>query len=353
MSKLDNKNPYYIIAPRYIRTSGGTRVLYRLADLINKAGASAFIYLWPYYNHDYSSSPMDIAPFLTQKTVDYHFKNGLTPIVIYPETVKASKFNPPFRVRYLLNYDDLLFKNEPLENDDYLLSFSHAINKKVTINKPKKTLFLPVSDTVFFSPPIKETKREGAVYYAGKFKYLFKGKTLPITETLKEITRDRPDSQSPEEIRDYFRKCEYFYCYEDSALALEAILCGCPTVFLPNEHFKNPLGAKELNGLGFAWGNSPDQLKHAKDTVEKARSVHLSRLNEIQYLIKEFIDETQVLVKERKYETPFAEGFFHSPGRLQLLQDSIKLVFDLSKDRGFLNTLKIIWKRVLARRTTI
>ena len=104
------KYPYYIISPRYTRTSGGVRVLFRLADHINKAGGAAFVYLWPRYNQELASSPVDIAPFLNQRIVDYHFESGLTPIVIYPETVRVSRFCPPVRVRYLLNYNDLLFQ---------------------------------------------------------------------------------------------------------------------------------------------------------------------------------------------------------------------------------------------------
>jgi hypothetical protein len=40
-----NRHPYYIIAPPYIRTSAGTRGLYKLADIINKCGGPAYIYL--------------------------------------------------------------------------------------------------------------------------------------------------------------------------------------------------------------------------------------------------------------------------------------------------------------------
>lgn len=353
MADFELSNPYYIIAPRYTRTSGGVRVLYRLADLINKAGGSAFVFLWPHYNRDVSASPMDVAPYLYRSIVDYHFKNGLTPIVIYPEIVSVSKFDPPIRVRYILNYNELLFKNEPLELDHYLISFSEAIAKQITLDKPGTTLFLPVSDPIFFSPPKEPVKRSGAVFYAGKYKYLFKGTTFPVTDGLPEITRDQPDSQTPDQIRDLFRQSEYFYCYEDSALALEAILCGCPTVFLPNEHFKKPLGAKELNGLGFAWGDSPEQLLHAKNTVVQAREEHLKRVAEIQLKVKNFVLETQGLARDVEYTRPFADEFINKPGRFRLLIDLMILMKDFYKERGLAPTLKMIMKRLKSRRTTV
>lgn len=347
------KYPYYIIAPRYIRTSAGVRVLYRLADLINKAGGSAFVFLWPHFNHDRAASPLDIAPILTKSVVDYHFKSSLTPIAIYPETIKGLQFRPTVSVRYLLNYNDLLFKNNPLDADDYVLAFSEAISEQVNVKVPSRTLFLPVSDYIFFSPPTENVERKGAAFYAGKFKYYFGGKTFSTTDGMTEITRDRLTSQTPEQIRDLFRQIEIFYCYEDSSLALEAILCGCPTVFLPNKHFTAPLGAKELRGLGFAWGNSPEQVLHAKETVHLARDEYLRRLDEIQDQIKMFIDETQAIAAMRPYEVPFAAGYLKSPGLFQQSIDLMRFITDVIKDRGLSATLTIAAKRILAGRFKI
>lgn len=347
------KYPYYIVSPRYVRTSGGVRVLFRLADLINKAGGSAFVFLRPHFNQALASSPMDVAPFLNHRIADYHFRSGLTPIVVYPETVRASKLSPPVRVRYLLNYNELLFRNEPLEADDYLLSFSRAIADQVQVDKPHRTIFLPVSDPLFFCPPQAPVKRSGGVFYAGKFKYHFGGKTFPITDGMPEITRDQPDSQTPEQIRALFQRSEFFYCYEDSALALEAILCGCPTVFLPNEYFQKPLGGNELKGLGFAWGATPQQLRHAKETVAAARAEHLRRLDEIQDQVRAFMVDTQAIAANRTYERPFACDVLKPPGLLRRLVDVGPFLRDVIEDRGWAGTLRTVAKRIAARRFKI
>lgn len=347
------RHPYYIVAPRYVRTSGGVRTLFRLADYINKSGGTAFIFLWPYFNHELAASPMDVAPFLTKTIVDHHFQNGLTPIVIYPETVRASRFDPPVRVRYLLNYNELLFHNEPLEADDYLLAYSRTIADRINVDIPTRILFLPVSDTSFFSPPDEPVQRSGGAFYAGKYKYRFGGKTFPITDGMPEITRDRSDSQTPKQIRDLFRRIEFFYCYEDSALALEAILCGCPTVFLPNEHFTAPLGANELKCLGFAWGASPEQMHHAQTTVAAAREEHLRRLDEIPEQLRAFIEDTQAIALCRRYEVPFAHDTLKSPGFTRRVIDTGPFLRDVIADRGLKDTLKIVVKRALARRFSI
>lgn len=342
-------HPYYLIAPRYIRTSAGARVLYRLCDLINKSGHSAFIFLRPHGNHALSASPMDVAPFLTPKTIRYHFDNGLTPIVIYPEISSVAPLDAPVRVRYLLNYDNLLCQNDPLGHDDYLIGYSQRITDLITVNKPRSTIFLPVSDPVFFCPP-KVAARRGAVFYAGKYKNHFGGKTFPITDGLPEITRDRPDSQTPEDIRAMFQQSELFYCYEDSSLALEAILCGCPTVFLPNAHFSAPLGQKELNGLGYAWGTDPADIAHAQNTVAAARERYFELLAASREQVAHMITATQGLAATKPYTRCFAQSQLRSPGFAQRALDTGAFLRDLIDDRGVGWVLHTLWKRVSAGR---
>jgi hypothetical protein len=343
------KHPYYIVAPRYIRTSAGVRVLYKLCDLINKSGGSAFIYLRPYSNFDLSCSPIDVAPFLTEKIATYHYENGLTPIIIYPETFDISKFNAPFRVRYLLNYDQLLFSNKDLDADDYLLTYSENIASQITVDKPISTIFLPVSDPLFFCPP-KIENRHGAVFYAGKYKYHFGGKTFLITDGLPEITRDEPGSQSPEEIRKLFQHSEFFYCYEDSALALEAMLCGCPTIFLPNDHFKKALGQKELLGLGYAWGTTPEEIAHAKKTVPQVRERYLDLLEIAQMNISLFTKSSQELAASTPYNTCFAKKELRKPSYLQKFEGLIYFLSDNIRDKGLTATFKTICKRISSNR---
>lgn len=343
------KHPYYIVSPRYIRTSAGVKVLYRLCDLINKSGGSAFIYLRPSMHPNLSCSPMDIAPFLTEKIAQYHFDNGLTPIVIYPENFDISLFNAPFRVRYLLNYSQLLFSNNSLDNDDYLIAYSENILNQISVNIPFSTLFLPVSDPIFYCPPARE-KRHGAVFYAGKYKYHFGEITLPITDGLAEITRDEFRSQTPEEIRRLFQESEFFYCYEDSALALEAMLCGCPTIFIPNDHFRMPLAQKELLGLGYAWGVDIEQIEHAKKTVGQLRNRYLELIEISKKEVNEFIYKSQDLVKDKAYLTRFAVNEIRGPSVLQIMEGFIHFLSDLIRDKGLLGTLKIIKKRIASNR---
>ncbi|MHB8741982.1 MAG: hypothetical protein ACYC9L_02570 [Sulfuricaulis sp.] len=295
---------------------------------------------------------MDVAPYLTRKIVDYHFDNGQTPIVIYPEIYRISRFSAPVRVRYVLNYDDLLFRNESLENDDYLLFYSTNIASKVHVDKPASTIFLPVSDHNFYCPPVEE-RRNGGVFYAGKFKYHFSGKTFPVTDGMPEITRDQPNSQTPEQIRSLFQNAEFFYCYEDSALALEAMLCGCPVVFLANDHFQQTLAAEEMAGLGYAWGNSLEQMNHAKSTVKQVRERYLFLLDQAGLAVKTFIHNSQSLAEKTPFKTPFAVGFLTAPSTLQKILDLMRFFREVVQDQGIRKTIRIMVKRLRSGRMTL
>lgn len=353
MNNIDLRNPYYIIAPRYTRTSAGVRVLYRLAHLLNKQGYPAFIFLWPDFGKSYGGSPSDVAPFLTSSVVDYHFNVGVLPIIIYPEVSVVDRFDPPFRVRYVLNYEWLSLSCSNLSTDDFVLAYSEQISREIKSELPQASLFIPISDPSYFHPPKNERMRSGGVFYCGKYKYTFGGSPISLTKGMPEITRDRPDSQTPEQIRALFQSAEFFYCYEDSALAIEAILCGCPTVFLPNEYFKGPLGSKELGGLGYAVGTSPEQLAHAKATVVAAREHYLKLLDDLDPKVVAFIEASQKLAAGRPYTKRFAVGYLRPPGILQRALDLSRFMRDVIEDRGWIGTLKVIVKRIKAGRFKI
>jgi len=346
-------HPYYIIAPPYNRTSAGVRVLYKLADLINKNGGSAFIYLRPHYTHSKAMSPNDVAPFLSKKVINHHFKYGLTPIVVYPETMKVKKFDPPLRVRYFLNYDNYLFKNDSYAEDDYLLTYSLNILKKLTGITPKSKLFLPVSDHNFYHPPPPGNSRSGSCFYAGKFKSKFKGKPFAITDGMVEITRDKKDSQSQIDIKRLFQNSEFFYCYEDSALAIEAMLCGCPTIFLPNKHFKEMLGGEEISGIGYAWGYDQNQIQHAMDTVHLFRERYIKLLENAEDSLIEFMENTQKIAENTEYKKPFLSDIKMGPGISSHFLDVVLFIKEIIEDIGTWATLEIILRRLKTKRTSI
>jgi hypothetical protein len=145
---------------------------------------------------------------------------------------------------------------------------------------PEQVLFMPVSDTSIFYPPADpDAPRSGSCFWAAKYKNHHGAELFPVTNASVEITRDLPDSQTPAQIAELFRRSERFYCYENTALAIEAMLCGCPTVFLPNAHFQELIGLEELGMDGFAWGDAPEAVARAKATIGKGHD-HYTRLTD-------------------------------------------------------------------------
>ena len=43
-------------------------------------------------------------------------------------------------------------------------------------------------------------------------------------------------------------------------MILEAGLCGCPSVLIPNKYFKESLGLADIGMDGIAWGVSPEEI---------------------------------------------------------------------------------------------
>lgn len=264
-------NPFYITAPPYTRMSAGIKVLHLLCHHLNVLGYEAYLVIYPPIYEKNVVHPALKTPLLTQEVVDAHFEQGRLPITIYPEIVRGNPMEAPLIVRYIMNYIGLLGGDTSYPAEDYLLGYSKKLSD--SFGQPERILFLPLSNRDMFYPPKDPTaKREGGCFTASKYKHYHGAKTFPITDGLFEVTRALPDSLSQEKLGELFRRSEVFYTYENTSLALDAVLCGCPTVFLPNPHLVEILGMEELKNYGFAWGNSDEQIAHAKRTLPQAQA---------------------------------------------------------------------------------
>ena len=340
------ENPYYIVAPFYTRFSAGVKVLHLLCHALNRFGQNAYLIIYPEHYKPLNGIRPDLnTPLLTKSIMKFHYDHGLTPITIYPEVFKGNIFNAPFVVRYFLNYPGLLGGDEESNPNEFSISYSKAIAKRVSNNR--QVIFIPVSDPNFFSP-LSHPIRSGACFYAGKYREFHGGKLFAITDGLTEITRNKKNSQTLEKIRDLFRSSDLFYCYEDSALAVEAILCECPVVFLPNPYFLEPIAKDELSGYGYAWGVDSDQIKHAKETVSLGRNAYLNLFSKAEMELKLFITETQDAVKKVSYRHMMNQSVF----RLSFLEESLwfgRAGMGMLREKGILFTMDRLVRRLVDR----
>ena len=323
----DVGHPYYIVAPPYVRTSAGVRVMHLLCHSLNRLGQTAYVMLYPTlpWRND-QVAPDLMTPILTQHVVRSHFERGLTPIMVIPEVFSGNPFGGPCVIRYVLNFPGLLGGDKEYAPEELCFSYSKVLAD--TTRSPENILFLPATDTRIFRQTDDRPKRQGSCFYANKYKIAHKGELFDITKDSVEITRDLPDSQTPQEVADLFRHSEVFYTYENTALATEAVLCGCPAVFLPNPHLTEIIAAKELGPEGYAWGADPAEVERARSTVGQGAKNYLKSYDAFWKSLDRFIELSQKHVEGKKYTKPI---------RLPNGYDTVR---HMIHDRGFWGFVK-------------
>lgn len=276
------KNPFFIVTPPYTRVSAGVTVLHLLCHYLNLKGESAFIVHYPPAQTPIRSLPSYaslqaqqevpggmLAPLITQDVLEFYDELRLTPIVIYPE-VFDNPFNASFFGRYILNYPGRL-NTRYSQREHFSVAYTQALAAHCLAAYPdhpatEDVLFVPTVDLDFWNPRGAPEHRTGSCHFAGKLKAIHNRVPEGLPEGSVEIPRSHAMSRA--RIRELFRSCETFYCYEDSALAIEAQLCGCPAVFVPNEAFSGaPLAAHELGPGGWCIGNNDKDVARARETV--------------------------------------------------------------------------------------
>jgi len=288
------RRPYYIVAPAYMRVSAGIKVLHQLCHLLNLRGQSAFMIT--------SKVNADLAtPVLSEQIVDQHFEGKRTPIIIYPETLHGNPLTGKCVVRYLLNLPGLL--GGPLEfpPDDLLIWYSKDYRQIADGIGP--ILSIPATDARFFCPPPPGTERQGSCFYAGKFREYCGDPLSEVTKNSVEILRLGAGIQTQEQILGMFQRAEVFFCYESSALILEANLCGCPAVLIPNKHMDKLITCEPLGKAGIAWGTGQDELEHARRTVGELPRRYERWVDQAFEQLDEFIGLSQ----RKAFQTAYTE----------------------------------------------
>ncbi len=336
-------NPYYIVAPPFVRSSAGIRLLYLLCHHLNLKGYQAFIALereecGEDEVHDY------IAPIVNEQIITLHFKTNRQPIVVYPEVISGNPLCSDAIARYVLNYPGLLGGDKEYDKDEMVFAYTKKLSDSVTCHK-SEIMYVPLCDVNIFYPPKTPVKREGSCFYASKYQHSHNGKLQDITKDSFEITRGEEDSLNQYEIAELLRKSEIFYTYEDTSLAIEATLCGCPTVFITNEFLQTePLASKEIGDYGMAFGVDLEKLQQAKKTVDLAFDKYQKSIELFGKDIDNFINITQLRVQNMNYTNKI---YFHKSW-YKTMTYIAKDTIHYYKKNGFKKTIIKI-KNVLSR----
>ena len=294
-----SRHPYYIVAPRYVRTSAGIRALYILCNALNVFGEEAYIVIDRATWIDQIADIPLRAPHLTKFIAESHYASGLTPIVIYSETANCD-LQAGISVRYILNYVGLLNGPKTLPRSDLTIAYSENLAK--TLPKSDMTLYIPVSDPNYWIPD-PSAVRKGRLVYAGKYTD-FHGHEIPpeLKAGSTVITRDKKDSQTREELRRLFQTSEALYVFENTAVATEAALCGCPVVWTMGDTLHEAIAGEELGSDGFTDSRSDDALADAASRVPAFRDRYLSSVLDFETHLHTFIQITKAAAAARPYD---------------------------------------------------
>jgi hypothetical protein len=300
------KYPYYIVAPAYTQRSAGIRTLHLLCHWLNREGFPAYIEIFGNEPAPFTHPDL-VTPLLTPQVAADHLVAGVTPIVVYPEIVSGNPLRAECVVRYALNFPGLLGGDKQFDAKEMVFAFSQRIAD--SIERVQGILCMPVIDTSVFHSEAPEAPRTGSCFYARKFR--MSGRTpfgLPADSV--EILNYTPDAQTPEQIARLFRRCEKFYTFEDTALVLEAGLCGCPTVIMRSDYFDAPLALAEFGAAGLALDDTAEQFERARQSVGEVARRYNASLEQFWRQFEAFILATQ----DKAAHTPLIGVSVEQPG---------------------------------------
>jgi len=283
------------VAPGYTNQSAGIKILHLLCHHLNVKGYNAFLVnvMGCSGGRKYDVNTSLVTPLLTDHIAAIHLKNGLKPIVVYPDIVEGNPLHSNCVVRYLLHYPGFLGGQKTFTNDELIFSYTKKIANFVENNAAKNVLFMPICDDTIFYPPAPDSARSGSSFYAAKYVSHNKGKLCDITKNSLEIKRGE-GAQTTAEVADILRKSEYFMSYEDTSLITEAILCECPVILIKNDFFDGKTLAEFELGLdGYAFSEKKEDLQRAKTTISQARNNFYAAIDNFWNQLEVFIDETQ------------------------------------------------------------
>jgi GT2 family glycosyltransferase len=293
----DTRRPYYITAPAYRRSSAGIRVMHLLCHALNRSGEEAYI-LTDVVN------PALSTPQLTDAIATRHRQAGREPIAVYPEIVKGNPLKARSVVRYVLNTPGLIGGDKEYADTELIYAYGKSI---LPPSAPQDNiLFLPSVETDIFhdNAPGEANRRSGVLIYPGRYSQALT-EHPEIASMATVITSTWPETRQA--MADLFRRSEILYCFESTAVALEAVLCGCAVAVLPSPFFSgHAISGNELGQGGIAFSKDPQDIDRAKRTVGEMQANYQRLENQFWIKLDQFIAATQAMPQHEPVEQPAA-----------------------------------------------
>lgn len=160
-------------------------------------------------------------------------------------------------------------------------------------------------------PELSRLDRSGAVPSSDKSLLYLNQYSGAIASNLLDCERiDADFADKFDKLVEQLHAARVLYMYEWSDLAVLARWAGCPVVLLPNaqclpEHFS---WLEDWGTEGLAWGNSPEQLALARDTVRLFQSAYLSKVASWRDELSGLIEQTQAAADAALFENVWPQA---------------------------------------------
>ena len=270
------KMNFIIYSPSYDDSVGGSIVLHRLCDLINRAGGEACLCpIRPYFDiKSPISTVFDIFFHFLMNSWKSTFKVKLgfnTPVVtsckkrnsiiVYPEIISGNPLKGRNVVRWLLHKPGFHTGLINFNSNDVIFYFQDAFNQEILNLKTGGELQV-------IYPRMDIYKRTNFGERRGTCYLLRKGKGRKIVHDLNDSRLI--DDLSHEEVAKIFNKSERFISYDPYSLYSQyAAVCGCVSIVVPEENVeKNAWQSKEELRYGISYGFN--EIEWAINTQQKA-----------------------------------------------------------------------------------
>jgi hypothetical protein len=259
----------YIHTNGFDESDGGTVVQYYLAKLLDEMGQQVRLF---------SKLKKTNSVFNNFYDNDLDLDNT---IVIYCEGIRGNPLKAKYVVRWMLSE---LGKNVPLHylrkwgKNELIYYFNSEI--KISKNKDKIGTIYKYLTTLYVNPSIKNFNNDKSGYCFTLRKSHFHKKITNIHPTK---SFEIPYKIKQNEIINVFNKYKYFISYDPlTFLTIIATSCGCVSIVYPIDkinkiswlqttamiEYFDSINKYELYGV--AYGNSPEEIKFAEDTIHLA-----------------------------------------------------------------------------------
>lgn len=287
------KRNYIVVTWPWCENRGGVIFQHHLVDTLNKLGERAFLWqigsIVPLGPRGWLRWRLKRGPMLTNPALNTPVarRRDLTAesIVIYPELLPGNPLKAKNVVRWLLYRPGLRHPYSFGPDEMFFRAGKMSDLPEITGGAPDLNMWK-------INPAYRNENRpdrRGVCYLLRKGN---KKPRIPQTETADAICID---GMSHAQINDVFNRCDTFYSYDEATMYSQfAVIAGCTSIVVPGLYSSRAewAAAHAKGRYGVAFGDSPEELEHARSTRELLLEDMRAKERESVDTVRHFIDLT-------------------------------------------------------------